>query len=242
MKEMDTLMNIKHLGKLFSIAILATLSVGCCCGRKLILVEEGLPLVFSDNFDAGMDDWKTTDGKKPFWKIEETDRGPALRVTGKSDYEPPVRSPHSIALVRDVVVGDFVMTAKIQNTNVKAGAHRDLCFFWGYQDPSHFYYVHLGAKADPHACQIFIVDGEPRIAITKKEATGTPWTEGWHDVKVVRRVADGTMEVYFDNMEIPHMTAENSKFNWGQVGVGTFDDHGNFDDFKLFADVVPPGK
>jgi hypothetical protein len=41
------------------------------------------------------------------------------------------------------------------------------------------------------------------------------------------------MEVYFDDMTKPHMTAKDKTFAWGQVGIGTFDDHGNFDDVVL---------
>ena len=52
-------------------------------------------------------------------------------------------------------------------------------------------------------------------------------------MKVVRRVEDGTMNVYFDDMEKPFMTAKDKTFTWGQVGIGTFDDHGNFDDITL---------
>lgn len=196
--------------------------------------KKRMPLIFSDDFEKGMDAWKTTDVKEKFWEVVDSDQGnKALRVKGKSTYQPPVRSPHSIALVKDVIVGDFVLTAKIQNTNYDAGAHRDLCFFWGYQDPSHFYYAHLGAKADPHACQIFIVDGEPRIKITSEGKTVTPWTRGWHNVKVVRNVEEGTMKVFFDDMKTPHFVANDKTFIWGQVGVGTFDDNGNFDDIKL---------
>ena len=137
-----------------------------------------LPLVFSDDFEHGMDHWQTTDPDpaKSVWEVIET-RGPAdkltkvLRVTGPSSYEPPVRSPLSIALVKDVVVRDFDMTVELQNTRPDAGPHRDLCLFWGYQDPSHFYYVHLGAKSDPNACQIFIVNDKPRTPITTSAAT-----------------------------------------------------------------------
>jgi hypothetical protein len=154
-------------------------------------------------------------------------------VTGPSKYAPPHRSPHSIALLKDIKVGDFEMTARVQNTNATAGAHRDLCIFWGYQDPAHFYYVHFGAQADPNACQIFIVNDAPRKMITVKQAKGTPWTDGWHKVKVVRRVSDGTIEAYFDDMKKPLMTAKDKTFGAGLVGIGTFDDHGNFDDVVL---------
>jgi hypothetical protein len=210
------------------------------------LAGSPLPLILNEDFEHGMTRWQTTDpkGAEPAWKIIEAGSpgNHVLRCTGKSSYEPPVRSPHSIALLKDVQVGDFELTARVQNTNVTAGNHRDLCFFWGYQNPSHYYYVHLGAKADPHACQIFIVNGAPRTMITVDQAPGTPWTEGWHSVKVVRRVEDGTMEVYFNDMQKPYMTAKDKTFTWGQVGIGTFDDHGNFDEVVLRGKTLVESK
>ena len=77
-----------------------------------------------------------------------------------------------------------------------------------------------------------IVNGAPRLALTKNEKR-VPWDDKWHDVKVVRDVAQGTMSVYFDDLKTPYMTARDTTFTWGQVGLGTFDDHGNFDDFQL---------
>jgi hypothetical protein len=210
---------------------------------------ETLPLLYADDFENGMERWQTTDPNpaKSFWKIVDVKNSggeptKALRVTGMSDYQPPHRSPPSIALLKDMTVGDFELTAQVQSTNVDAGAHRDMCIFWGYQDPAHFYYVHFGAKADPHACQIFIVNKADRKAITDKEAKGTPWTKGWHHVKVVRRVADGTIEVYFDDMDEPFMAAHDNTFQWGCVGLGTFDDNGNWDDFELHGVEVKPDK
>lgn len=213
------------------------------CGSVAAFGQD-LPLLVEDDFDKGLGRWQTTDpeGAEPVWRIETVERDgkqdKVFRVTGTSKYEPPHRSPFSIALVKDVVVGDFVMTAKVQNTNPTAGGHRDLCLFWGYQDPAHFYYVHLGAQPDEHSCQIFIVNDAPRTMITDKKSKGTPWTDGWHDVKVVRRVEDGTMEVYFDDMETPVMAADDKTFTWGRVGLGTFDDHGNFDEFRLRGERI----
>lgn len=143
-----------------------------------------------------------------------------------------------MALLKDVCVSDFELRVKLQSTNKNAGPHRDLCLFWGYQDASHFYYVHLGAKSDPRACQIFIVNDAARVKITTQVATGTPWTDGWHEVKVLRDVKSGLMEVYFDDLDKPLMGADDKTFTWGQVGLGTFDDHGNFDDFRLLGKLV----
>ncbi|MCC6491760.1 MAG: hypothetical protein IT424_01930 [Pirellulales bacterium] len=217
--------------------VLAASLLAAHCGA---VAAETLPLLYADDFERGMQRWQTTDPNpaKPYWKIVDLKNAAgeptkALRVTGMSDYQPPHRSPPSIALLKDVVVGDFDITAQVQSTNVDAGAHRDMCIFWGYQDPAHFYYVHFGAKSDPHACQIFIVNDAPRTAITEQGADGTPWTEDWHKVKIVRRIGDGTIEAYFDDMQKPMMTAHDNAFTWGRVGLGTFDDNGNWDDFEL---------
>ena len=205
-----------------------------------------LPVLFEDDFESGRDSWETTDDN--FWKIVSLERDgkptKCLRVTGKSKYQPKVRSPHSIAWVKGKHVGDFVMTVTAENTNHKAGGHRDLCLFWGRQDASHFYYVHFGAKADPHSCQVFIVDGKDRTKITVDEVDGTKWGEGreWHKLRVERTVSDGMIRVYFDDMKKPHMTAKDSTFKWGQVGIGTFDDNGNYDDFELRGIELKPPK
>lgn len=43
---------------------------------------------------------------------------------------------------------------------------RDACLVFGYQDPSHFYYVHLGKQADDHANQVFIVNDAAQLKIS----------------------------------------------------------------------------
>jgi hypothetical protein len=108
-----------------------------------------------------------------------------------------------------------------------------MCLFFGYQDPAHFYYVHIAKKADDHANQIFIVDGAPRKKISTKSTEGTPWDDGWHHVKIIRSASDGRIEVYFDDLKTPIMTATDKTFTWGRVGIGSFDDSGNWTDIKL---------
>jgi hypothetical protein len=223
------------------VAIFSLAAVALIAGRSS---AAEMPVVYADDFENGMDHWEPMGGEPSFAVVEL--KGPAgettkaLRALGTSKYQPEYRSPPNIALLKDVTVSDLEITAKVQSTNVNAGAHRDMCIVWGYQDANHFYYVHFGAAADPHACQIFVVDNAARLAITTQEAKGTPWTEGWHTVKVVRNAADGTMEVYFDDMEKPFMAAKDERFKWGRVGLGTFDDNGNWDEFELRGVKVVP--
>ena len=126
-------------------------------------------------------------------------------------------------------------------STIKDYNHRDLCLFFGYQDPAHFYYVHLGKKTDDHANQIFIVDGSDRKKISIKTTPGTNWTESWHKARIKRDIKSGSIEVFFDDMSQPVMTANNKNFTWGKIGVGSFDDTGDWADVKIFG-VKAQGK
>lgn len=206
---------------------------------SLIRADEAAPLAFRDDFENGADHWQATDAGA--WQVSETPEGKVYSLVGASKYKPPHRSPHNIALLRDVTLGDFTLEARIKSTK-RDYNHRDLCLFFGYQDPAHFYYVHFGKKTDDHANQIFIVNGADRTKISAETNPGTNWTNDWHRVKLVRKASDGTIEVYFDDMDKPAMTANDKTFLKGQVGLGSFDDTGDFDDVKIYGKLLEPGK
>jgi hypothetical protein len=189
-----------------------------------------LPLVFEDNFQHGADRWQPTDTKA--WKISRTEHGKAYELFAESKYSPPYRSPFSFALVKDLAVADFVLTARVKST-CRDYPHQDMCVVFGYQDRAHFYYAHLGRRADDYANQIMIVNAAPRKKITKHGSPGTPWDKNWHNVQVVRRIADGAITVYFDDMTKPLLTTTDKTFLWGQVGLGSFDDTGMWTNVKL---------
>jgi hypothetical protein len=193
--------------------------------------EADLPLVFADDFEHGDSHWQPTDANG--WKIKAAKEGHVYSQFKKdSNYKPPHRSPLNISLLKDVVVGDFVLTAKVLSTHPDY-AHRDACLVFGYQDPAHFYYVHFGKKTDDHANQIFIVNDAPRTKISTKTSVGTDWDDSWHNIKIVRKTNDGTIEIYYDDMKNPVMTAKNNAFDWGRIGIGSFDDTTDWDDIHL---------
>lgn len=201
-----------------------------------------LPLVFRDEFDNGKAErWEPTDPKA--WRVVR--QGPNYvynQFKKRSNYKPPVRSPYNRSLVKDIHVGTFALDVYLQSTHKDYG-HRDLCLFFGYQDNAHLYYVHLGKKTDDHANQIFIVNGKPRKKISTKTTPGTNWDDEWHHARIVRDVETGKIDVYFDDMKNPIMTAVDKTFTWGRVGVGSFDDTGNFDRVLLYGKkVVKPAK
>jgi hypothetical protein len=201
-----------------------------------------LEQVYQQDFTKGeLSGWDFTDASA--WRVSALDDGKnkVLEQHRASKYEPKVRSPFNIALVKDVDVSDFVMNVRVRSTTRDYG-HRDLCFFFSYQDPSHFYYVHLGKEADEHANSIFIVNDKPRETIAESRTSGTPWTDGWHRVRLVRNVSTGLIQVFFDDMERPVMTAHDRTFGHGRIGVGSFDDTGMFDDLDVRGKKVPEKK
>ena len=192
-----------------------------------------LPIKFKENFENGTENWEVLDPKT--WKLKKVENNTTFEITErKSEYKPPVRSPGHIALIKDIEVGDFDLTFRVRSTK-DTGNHRDCCVFFGYQDDQHFYYVHLGAKPDPHSGQIMIVKEAPRKAMTQNEKL-VPWDNEWHDVKVERRLEAGTINVYFDDMATPHMSVRDKTFGPGLVGIGSFDDLNEFDDVVLRAE------
>jgi len=217
-----------------AIVVCASWTMLNCAAEEL----DGLPLIFSDDFEQGADHWEPTDAKA--WKITEMEgHGKVYDQFRRSDYKPPHRSPYNVSLLKDVVVGDFVLLVKARNTAFKAGAHRDCCIFFGYQDDEHFYYGHQGLVRDAISNQLLKVDKGPRKPIGKANA-GSPWDEDWHQIKLVRRVKEGTIELYFDDMEKPAKSAVDKDFAWGRIGLGSFDDTVQWDDVKLYGQKVEP--
>ena len=189
------------------------------------------PVIFTEDFEKGHERWETTDAES--WTHRKIDGNHVFGINRRSSkYRPKVRSPHHIALIKDVQVPDFVLTFRVKSTK-DTGGHRDCCVFFDWQDPQNFYYVDLGARPDPHSGQIMIVKNAPRKALTKNK-NNTPWkNETWHNVKLVRDSKAGTITVYFDDMTKPHMQVTDKTFGKGRVGIGSFDDMNDFDNIKL---------
>ena len=208
-------------------------------GKKRAAAGKSKTLKFDFEKEGALSAWFPTQTDR--WVIADTksDRGKALHLLGASrKYQPPFRSPLSINLLKEKVFGDFVLTAKVKTLQTSRG-HRDMCIFWGWQDPAHFYYVHLGEKVDPNSSQVFIVKEAPRTPITTVNVGGIPWKDDtWHDVKLVRKVKDGTVEVYFDDMDKPVKTAKDKTFQWGMIGLGSFDDLGMWDDVRIDGELI----
>ena len=186
---------------------------------------------FSDNFSSGkLDAWQL-----PFpedWVVKQEGSLHFLHMLRSREPLVP-RRPQQFALLKGITVGSFTLETRLRREG------RSMLIVFNYVDSLHFYYTHLsvdpGAKVDVHN-GIFMVDGAPRRRIAGLEAAPALPDANWHKVRVQRDVTSGWIMVFMDDDPQPRFSVIDSTFKCGQVGVGSFDETGDFTDFELSSD------
>ncbi len=209
----------------FSTALLAAaeppaVSVPSCCAANSRSAALRIDLL------ADTSRWEFSD--KDAWKWSLAEKPHVLKLVAQSKKKPDFRSPFNLAWYGGREWRDFTLTAECRLTKFDQG-NNDLCIAFGGDGKNRFYYAHLGEKADEPHHQIHIVNKADRKPVTTYRTGGTHWKEGrWHKVKIVRNSATGDIGVWFDDMEKPVLTAQDKTFEWGRIGLGSFDDLGEF--------------
>lgn len=175
-------------------------------------------------------------GDPAAWKWSEESGTRVLTLHQPQVFKPKVRSPFNLAWFPSQDWKSFTLTMEARLTKFDA-SNNDLCIAFARQDDTRFCYAHLGVRADGVHHQIHLVDNADRRAITATRTAGTPWKPGtWHRLKVVHDANAGKIAVYFDDMSKPVLTAEDKTLTHGWVGVGSFDDLGQFRNLEVRAD------
>ena len=60
----------------------------------------------------------------------------------------------------------------------------------------------------------------------------------WQKVRIERKVSDGTIRVFFNDMEKPIMVAKDETHGAGQIGFGSFDDTGKVTNIRIWGTEV----
>jgi len=185
-------------------------------------------LSIRDDFKSGsMAAWEM-----PFpddWEIVEQD---GLHYLHMKRSRPPgiPRRPLQFARLKGVNVDSFVLNVKVR----RAGGSMIVVF--DYVDTLHFYYVHLskdsGTKVAAHN-GIFIVNDGSRRRIAGFDASAALPDLSWHDVRIVRDAGSGSIQVFLDQQTMPRFSVVDRSFLRGQVGLGSFDETGDFAQFHL---------
>jgi len=73
----------------------------------------------------------------------------------------------------------------------------------------------------------------PRVRIAGTEAIPALPDTSWHQIRVLRNVDSGRIEVWSDVQAGPLFTVVDHTYSCGQIGLGSFDETGDFTDVDL---------
>ena len=193
-----------------------------------------LPLLARCDFENG-----SAVGWRPntpsHWRVIAKDGTMVYEVTAVSE-QGRIRAPTSWSVWEGHDVTSFEFTGRMQCYTDPAVAGRDLCVFFHYQDPVHFYYVHFSAESAAVHNIIGLVNGADRIKVNVEPAGSSMarlTDKAWHEFKVVCDARSGEIRAYLDDLITPILTATDRTLTHGLVGVGSFDDTGCFDELVL---------
>ena len=190
--------------------------------------------VVSSDFETGTAEGWTPDDPS-HWRVAGDNGSKVYELTAPGTPG-PVRAPASRSMLAGNDVASFEFSGRLRCDADPAVAVRDMCVFFHYQDPTHFYYVHFAGSSDGVHNIIGLVDGADRVKINAEPAGASVFRltdRAWHAFKVTCDAPTGEIRAYLDDMTAPILTARDLTLGHGLVGVGSFDDTGAFDDLKL---------
>lgn len=124
------------------------------------------------------------------------------------------------------VSGDFTLTVTVNITGTTS-AWNDTAIIFGYQDNDNYYYVSLNESNNGTAKGVFkVASGSPTELV---DITTTIASDTDYNVEVLR--SGSSIVVLLDSSQIASTT--DSTFTSGQVGIGSYNDAGTFDDLSV---------
>ncbi len=163
------------------------------------------------------------------WEVK--DRMLVLTKAGTPDG--PIRRPSALAVLKSEPMLRATVQVEMRSTAPEEVKNRDLEIIFGYESPSRFYYVHLAGITDPNHNGIFLVDNKDRRRIDDGTTPPQLKDREWHRVRLERDGATGRIDIFVDGAEQPVLRATDTTIPSGRVGLGSFDDTGEFRNFSV---------
>lgn len=171
---------------------------------------------------ARLSDW-TSDGSGTFEV-----KGGMLVLAKAGVPAGPIRRPAGLAILKSAPLGKLTLDVDVRSPQPVDLLVRDVNVVVGWQSPTRFYYIHLAAKTDDVHNGIFLVADADRKRLDKPTSTPQLRDQAWHHVKVERDPASGRIAVFVDNATTPALEASDTTLQTGRVGLGSFDETGEF--------------
>ncbi|MFL6350574.1 MAG: hypothetical protein ACJ74Z_01805 [Bryobacteraceae bacterium] len=165
------------------------------------------------------------------WKIEKQSDKPMLRLVTPREPIPGPRRPIQFALAE---------TPEFRSVTVDLDARplgHSLIVVFAYRDAAHFDYAHLstdpGTKEHVHN-GVFHVYGGARVRISSEAGPAAfPASNRWYHVRLTHDGKSGSVDVTVNGRSIPALHAIDLSLRSGRVGIGSFDETGDFKNVKI---------
>jgi len=144
----------------------------------------------------------------------------------------PGGRPGEYSLIKGATYTDFTLKATVRSTeDLTVNDRADYVVLFGFKDPSNYYYAMF--TSGPTGCKLVKIANGSDTVLAQQTAVTIP-DNGWHQVTVERIGAN--IKVGFDGKTI--LTAADSTFGAGRLGIGGFNDASLWDDIVVLP--TPP--
>ena len=165
------------------------------------------------------------------WKIEEEAGVSVLRLIAPRGPLPGPRRPIEFAVAE---------TPEFRSVTLDLDARplgRSLIVVFAYRDAAHFDYAHLSidpATKQPVHNGVFHVYGGERVRISSEAGPAAfAATNRWYHVRLAYDGKSGAVQVTIDGRPISALHAIDLSLSSGRVGIGSFDETGDFKNLKI---------
>jgi len=169
------------------------------------------------------------------WAVE----GGVMRL--KVSGEPPAgqpRRPTKYALLNSAPYKKLTVEAEMKHNG------RSLIIVYGWQDANHYDYAHISTDAaakQPVHNGVFHVFGGERVRISPLDGPASFADQEWTPVKFVFDGDAGRAWVEVNGKRNPSLEAVDLSLRWGRVGLGSFNESGDFRNVKITGQTREPG-
>jgi hypothetical protein len=194
----------------------------------ILMIAAGV-LSAADTLKVFGRDWTVPTGAD--WNVTAENGTETLSLTKAREPLPGPRRPLQFALAD---VPDYA------SVTVEADARplgRSVMIVFAYHDAAHFDYAHLsidtGQKQSVHNGIFHVYEGE-RVRISNPRGPAAFAATGrWYHVKLTHEAKTGSVQVTVDGQAVPALQATDVSLGAGKVGIGSFDETGEFKNVKI---------
>ena len=168
------------------------------------------------------------------WSVVQ-DGGSYAYSLNTSSYDPQSGDRLGEYALLPGAYGDFELSLQARlGDSIASNPQADYAVVFGYQDADNYYYMMF--NADMAYTQLYKVVNGSRVVVA---SAASDWLndEAYHSIGVTR--SGNAISVTFDGATV--VSATDSSFGAGQVGVGSFNDAAYFDDIQLVASNAGTG-